>query len=605
MGREFPLDVLAAALGETTERVQIEMDRCCARGIVEVVPDMPGRFRFVHLLVRDTFYEHSNASNRAHTHLAVATAMEAARHAQHGDHAAELAHHYFEAAHIGGAKKAVTYAVQAADEARARLALESVPALYRKAMTAADYCADLDEAARCRMLIELGKAEMNASERENGRESLIQAARLAKRIGDVELVARAALSLAPGALALEVGIYDPTLVGLLEEALEAGGALPKALRSHLLARLSLALTWADRESDQRATAEEALALARAATTPGPLAMALIAQYAVLGGPENLDTRTALAHELSVAAGRTGISDLVLMHRLLHVTNLLESRQMARLDAEIDRFRSEAEASQLPHFLWYAGLFRAMRLLVAGEFSEAAEAAENFLAVGSRISDQNAVLSFATHCVYHLWETGQSAKAGELGAAFASRFASVAAWPAAAAVFEHDGGDVESARAKIYRQLAQFPTVPHNQVWTTAAAFLTEGCFRVGAADYARKLYKAMAPGVGQIAVVGFGVASAGPISRHLGLLAATFGELDTALRHFSDAIREEIEIGGVPWLAKSKLDMARTLMMRGRRDDIDRSRSLAGEVASITAGNGMKTLNEQARSVAHDANSRR
>jgi hypothetical protein len=63
----------------------------------------------------------------------------------------------------------------------------------------------------------------------------------------------------------------------------------------------------------------------------------------------------------------------------------------------------------------------------------------------------------------------------------------------------------------------------------------------------------------------------GPVSHYLGLLAATTGETEDAIRHFGEAIELEEQIGALPYLAHSLDELASALTARGGRGDADRA----------------------------------
>ena len=83
--------------------------------------------------MRDTFYAGPAPSRRQRLHLRAGAALEAVRSA--GDaHAAELAHHYFAARHAGGAERALTYCLDAVQEASHVLAYEDAARQLERAL---------------------------------------------------------------------------------------------------------------------------------------------------------------------------------------------------------------------------------------------------------------------------------------------------------------------------------------------------------------------------------------------------------------------------------------------------------------------------------------
>jgi hypothetical protein len=128
------------------------------------------------------------------------------------------------------------------------------------------------------------------------------------------------------------------------------------------------------------------------------------------------------------------------------------------------------------------------------------------------------------------------------------------------------------------------------MWTTTAAILAEAYSRSNDAHRAESLYGMLRPGAGQFAAMGFGVASLGPISRHLGLLAATMGLVDEAVQHFEEAQEQEVATGGCHWLLRVKFDLARTLSHREGDGDAARAAQLLNEVGGHASDIGMETL---------------
>jgi predicted ATPase len=112
-----PLDLVAEAEGA---------------GLVKPVTGQPGRFRFAHDLIRQTFYGDLGATRRMELHRRTAEALEDLYGRDAAPHLAELAHHFFEAAAGGGATEpAVDYARRAGDQAADSLAYEDAVQLYR------------------------------------------------------------------------------------------------------------------------------------------------------------------------------------------------------------------------------------------------------------------------------------------------------------------------------------------------------------------------------------------------------------------------------------------------------------------------------------------
>ena len=159
------------------------------------VPGAPGRLRFSHALIRDALYEGIPAGQRLRLHQHAGEALEAFYQQDLGPHLAELAHHFVEAAAVGGAGKAVGYAERAGRRAMALLAYEEAARLFRMALAALGLARPPGEdQARCRLLVALGDALTRMGERQAAREELRLAASLARQYAMAEELGRAASS---------------------------------------------------------------------------------------------------------------------------------------------------------------------------------------------------------------------------------------------------------------------------------------------------------------------------------------------------------------------------------------------------------------------------
>src|SRR5262249_59179790 len=101
-----------------------------------------------------------------------------------------------------------------------------------------------------------------------------------------------------GAFPGGIGPPDPTLLGLLEEALTVVSTGAVSLRAQLLARLSFALSLNPAAAARRGQlSEEALRLARASGDVRALARALVARHFALLGPDRIQEPRASVDQL--------------------------------------------------------------------------------------------------------------------------------------------------------------------------------------------------------------------------------------------------------------------------------------------------------------------
>ena len=116
VGRDFDLRLLEAVVDVSEDDLLDLLDAAVAAGILVEVASTPGRYSFVHALVRTTLEQELSATRRARLHRRIAEAIEA----RHGDRLdpwlVELVRHYT-AAGPEEVERAVAYAVRAAEQA--------------------------------------------------------------------------------------------------------------------------------------------------------------------------------------------------------------------------------------------------------------------------------------------------------------------------------------------------------------------------------------------------------------------------------------------------------------------------------------------------------
>src|SRR6185436_8058463 len=147
-------------------------------------------------------------------------------------------------------------ALEAARQAVAAIGYEQADRYFRMALAGGG-----DD--HTRVLVELGEAQVLAGELTSGRETLRQAADLARAEARGDLLARAVLAMGSGIGGFEVDVFDPQQPRLLEDALAALAPDDSALRAAALARLSMALAHDPSQGARRVTlAREAVEMAR-------------------------------------------------------------------------------------------------------------------------------------------------------------------------------------------------------------------------------------------------------------------------------------------------------------------------------------------------------
>ncbi len=217
-----------------------------------------GSYRFVHSLTAETIYRDLEAGERLRLHQKIASAMESLYETNPAPHLAEIARHFSAADIAGGSAKTIDYLRRAARQAMDSLAYEEAVRLLQAALRSME-SSDIDtEELRYDLLMEASEALTASGLISQARHAFEEAGRLAHKLGDGDKLARAALGRAGTPSENEV---DQTLVGVLDDALAAGGTQDISTRAKMLARLGSELKWSHVERAHSVTAE-ALELAK-------------------------------------------------------------------------------------------------------------------------------------------------------------------------------------------------------------------------------------------------------------------------------------------------------------------------------------------------------
>ena len=214
------------------------------------------RYRFVHALIQHTLYQDLTATRRRRAHLKVAEVLEDTG-TDDPERLAALARHWLAATPQADATKAVYYARRAGQEALAAYAPADAVAWFSQALEVLDRQGAPDEHERGRLLVELGIAQ-NAAGMPEHRQTLLDAAEIAQRLGDADLLVAAAL----GGRRVDAGTTeaDRERTPILQAALSALGGRDPGTRALLLASLA-EVTDARDWRRRRELADEAVALA--------------------------------------------------------------------------------------------------------------------------------------------------------------------------------------------------------------------------------------------------------------------------------------------------------------------------------------------------------
>ncbi len=555
-------------------------------------------YSFSHALLREVSYEQIPRSQRAAKHRAAAEWIESLGRPE--DHAELRAHHFLQAieyAEAAGEPRGASggQAVRALAEAGDRaLSLNAYPAAtryYERAIAIASGEGD-DPRTQCDLLISLGDAQARAGDMPTAKKTFMTAAELGRRTNSPDQLARAALGYG-GRLVYGRAGRDSRLVPLLEEALSALSESEARLRARLLARLAGALRDEASPARRDSLSGQAVKLARRIGDPATLTYALDGRSHAIFAPDNQLERLGIAAELIELAEEIGEAERAAQAYESRAIAYLELGEMVEGETALGAMARLADELRQPAQLWNVAGGRAMLALLRGQHGDAEELIRQALALGEQAQGTEALTAF------RLQRYSLGRVQGGLDELESTIRISVEEYPARVVfkcVLSHIYAELgrEHEARRVFDELAAggFKALPRDQEWLFSMSVLAESCAFLGDVKRAAVLYDLLLPHRA-LAAVDFPEGHAGSMSRYIGVLASTTGRSDEAERHFEDALAMNTKIGARPWLARTQLDYARTLLARGRTGDGDRAGQLLASARKTAQDLGMISLERQ------------
>ncbi|MDQ3934467.1 MAG: AAA family ATPase, partial [Actinomycetota bacterium] len=601
LGREFAVDVLGPVVCDETlavnpekdpndltrERLLEVLDEAVAARVIQ--PAGVGRFTFSHALVRESLYEELGVMRRVRIHRRVGETIERVYGSDSEEHLEWLAHHFLEAQELD---KAIDYSIRAAMRAMSLMAYEDAANFYERALQALELRGGMSGRRRAELMLALADAQVRAGDGSRGKETFYRAAEVARSAGESDLLGWAALGVANKA---EIGRVEHELIDLVEEGLEACGEEPSALRAALLASLSSAVYWVDRERADLLS-REAVEMGREAGDPHALATALLARHFAMWGPERLEERLAVATELVEVTTSAGIGAHAVEGRGLLFVDLLEMGDLRGADAELEAYTRQARELRQPNYLRVAGIRRAMRAVLDGRFDEAEQlfADTPTLERAKRLLEPNTVQAGAVVLFELRRLQGRLSEMVKPFEIFAGDYPAVAAWRAAVSLVYAEVGMLDEARATLADLMRDdMAELTRDANWLIGVVCLTLTAIRVGDRASARRLYDQLLPYAERNVVVGGGWACEGSAALYLGYLARFLGRYEEAESHFRRALEMNERIAARPFAAETRIAWAELILDRDGSAGERRASDLADAGLEAAQPMGMRALVER------------
>lgn len=584
-GDETEPSFIAEAAGEPSVAVVAAFTEATEAGIL--VRHERQRFRFSHALVREALDRDLSAERKMLLHARVAAALERRAAFSRTPPLAELAHHLLEGPRTG-LGRAVDYAVRAADRAVAVFAFEDAVSLLERARASAAEVSDAP-ALEARVLVALGRAQIRRGQGTIGQELCLEAAEIARALGDAELFAVAALAYG---LEITAALVNPVLIALLNEALAALPDRDTELRVRVTARLAAALQPHPDLEYPIGLARGAISSARRIGDSATLLEALFTGMSAMMDITDPRERLALNVEVEQLATTAGDTERLLRTEARLVFDHMELGDFSAADARIDLFERLAREAGAARFLWRVPLFRSMRAMVHGRFAEAERLSEEARQGGLACGDPHLERCFVFHRegLLRAWERHDDMLALDPEARrMRAALYSGPHWQNGGSAFTHARVE-DPDKIRLYLGFVpqdDWPLV-HNP---PAFMHLGEPLAFVGTADAVRRVYERLLPASHRCISWGWtGFVWDGVATRVLGLLAARLGMSKESDEHFEVALERLEALDATPYLARTLYEHGRTLLLRGDAGSRPRARALVEDARARADVLGMTGL---------------
>src|SRR5262249_16852052 len=161
-----------------------------------------------------------------------------------------------------------------------------------------------------------------------------------------------------------------------------------------------------------------------------------------------------------------------------VADLLEAGDLFAVNAAIAMYARLAEKLRRPEYLWYTAIWTGMQAIMAGQFEEAEQLAQQALSLGqqAQVSHDDAVLGFGIQLFTIRREQGRLLEMEAALKGFIEQYPAIATFRCALAYLYSEVGQEVEARDK-FEELARhgFTDLPQDMAFPLSLAFLAHTC----------------------------------------------------------------------------------------------------------------------------------
>jgi transcriptional regulator with XRE-family HTH domain len=565
-----------------------------ASGFVQRLDD---EWSFRHGIVQAALLRDQDPAEVVRVHWSVGTALEELHGADRERHLEAIAHHLRLGAAAGDPVKASDALSELGHQQFRAIALEEAVTSLTAALEVVPAAED-DGLRRMAILETLAETHFWRDDPDAMRGAAVAAADLARRFGTPDDLGRTAVVAARWNRG---GELDPTVLGLLDEAIDRLAGAESGLLAQLLAMRAYVLQGAARGFGTRKLAEDAELMARRSGDAESLALTLLVQTYTEAGAPTIDRTRRIVADLEEVVARVVREDL----RQQYGAMALRSRALLQLmggdraayevtrrelGAIAESMRATFIRSQMLH--WDSAILRAEGCFAAADERSAA-------ALANWSARPDAMRVFLVQSANSGLERGEHERVlPQIEQAVAGNTSSIGyAWRAALACGLAAVGRRADATARLqelgadkFRGLADDHQRPHALRW------LAEAIARLHHGDLARDLLPLAEP-YAELVLVGSGITGVeAAADRVLGQLLACLGDRDGAIERYERADELETRLGFEALALRTRAWAAASLATD--RNKRAQARELARTTATRADELGMAMLARESAAVA-------
>ncbi|HMT05787.1 MAG TPA: AAA family ATPase [Solirubrobacterales bacterium] len=570
IGRDFDLRVLMATTSRDEDTVIDLLDSAVAAGLLDESPTVPGRYSFVHALLRSTLDEELGLTRKAMIHRDIGEALERQTSSRPERRVGEKAWHFAQAGPTE-ADRAVHWATEAAGQAEGRLAYDEAVDFYSAAIAAARADEPVDQGQLAKLLLSQAQANWKNGSLQTAGDTFLEAARAARESGLPELAAQAAIGSRWGGWdAFDADLTEQ--LTLMRQALESLPPVDSPLRAELMAMLGHGLYYGSGQTDEaRELADLATEMiSRCDDDEAEFSVILATAYR-RWEPNNLAQRLSASQRMLELA--EGIDDHELIGQAL-VTRSLSLLNLGRgAEAEADRSRHYAMSQTLPQIRVISKSMRAANWFLTGDWQDGEDLARELQEEGMP-RGASLLLEDALRFMVRAQQGGLAEHLGrlELFEAGAKGWEMWPTWRMGLLLAKAQAGQIDEVRAAI-QENGYDGLDDSKDVNNTLLPFCAVGNLLVGELDDAAgaaKLIELLEAYSGEWIMIGRIGSSLGPVDMHLGELHLLVGEFRKAATALERSLITCEAMDAIPYLARTRLALASALENLGDPDGQER-----------------------------------